>query len=249
MLLAIKALVVYARVSPYLSVATAESYQYRSSYLLPPPSTLIGALGRSIYHFTGKGDGYNSENLKLLKGFVKDAFIKPVSSIIRIGTLTRRLRTLELKESPEIKRPIDAMVREQLFIKDLLLIYLIDCTSLPSELSHSLLSLPYSIDRLGDTESLISVINVEMLDAMNLGDEVIVDTYVNRDLLQSFNGNYVATTFPSLWEPKKPVLYLLPLISKTQQPGIYDPSTFRAILGKDAFALDVSGRCVVVTHK
>ncbi|MEM3382784.1 MAG: type I-A CRISPR-associated protein Cas5a [Nitrososphaerales archaeon] len=247
--MSLKALVVHVRASPYLSIATAESYQYRSSYLLPPPSTLIGALGRSLYHFTGKGEGYNSENLRLLKGFVKDVFVKPLSSTLRIGTLIRRLRTLELNESPEIKRPIDAMVREQLFTKDLLLIYLIDFALLPTELSHLMLSLPYSMDRLGDTESLISVMNVEMLNVLNLKDEVIVDTYVKRDLLQSFNGNYVATAFPSLWEPKKPASYLLPLISRPQQPGIYDPSTFRATPSKDALALNVSDRCVIITYR
>jgi CRISPR-associated protein Cas5 subtype I-A len=242
--LALKALVVHAKVSPYLSIATAESYQYRSSYLLPPPSTLIGALGRSVYHFTGKGDGYSSENLRVLKGFVKDVFVKPLSSILRIGTLIRRSRTLENKE-----RRIDAMVREQLFVKDLLLIFLIDSTLVPSEFSNLMLSLPSSMDRLGDTESLISVINVEMLDTIEVKGETVIDTYVKRDLLQFFSGNYVATIFPSLWEPKKPVSYLLPLVSKAQQPGIYDPSIFKIMPGEDALTLDVSGRCTIVTHR
>lgn len=169
--------------APFYSIGVPVSYQAAISYPLPPPTTLVGALTftmsmRGALVGTGDGDAYIESCVKEVLKLVKWVTVKPLSIIRRENYILSRFRTLEPEDREsemggKLKR--DAMVREY-YGGTLALIYLLaeNRTQMVKKVEAAL----YILERLGDTESLVSVEGVCSARVEPLPEgEHYVDTY------------------------------------------------------------------------
>lgn len=142
---------------PFFSVAK-RSYQVRTSFLLPPPSALKGALAKGLILL--KPEKYASSSLdeaalKAIKEIesklvdIKAVSVAPLSPLIRNAFLLKRLRNLESGSNAEKS---DAMRREYTFTRELLVAYIFK--NLTQEEKNLYLKAAMLIDVIGDTESL-----------------------------------------------------------------------------------------------
>ncbi|MDW7989956.1 MAG: type I-A CRISPR-associated protein Cas5a [Archaeoglobaceae archaeon] len=163
---------------PFYSIAK-KSFQVRSSLLLPPPSALKGALAKGLALLFSS----NKRNLdELAKELVAEinrklidtiaVFASPPTPVVRNYFLLKRLRTLEpqtskkgkseFEESEEgISEKTDAMRREYIFSHEIYAIYIFK--NLTEEEKMCYKKAATLIDTLGDTESLVSVINADFV--------------------------------------------------------------------------------------
>lgn len=230
----------------FFSVKRAESYQFAPSYLLPPPSTLLGAFARGLFLLKGMSAPKNEEEAASM---IIAATIRALTPLARSGVILKRMRTLEPREETEkeqFKPRTDAMVREVVSLPRMEGYYLLDenkaSKSLGQEINVEIKRIIYSIDRLGDSESLVSVISVDIsaVEAMKCPSEVNVNTTIEKDLTETVSGDYIYTIMPDLRDRRKPREYYVPL-SVPKRTGVsertdifvrtdvYHPSIFRVI--------------------
>jgi CRISPR-associated protein Cas5 subtype I-A len=230
--------------SPYFSISYGEAYQYKPSYILPPPSTLLGALGRSLTIY--KNIGY-PKNLEILREIIIDITATPLSPAVKVSTLLTRLRI----ESEKGMRK-DAMVREYISLHKLLCIFLLNMDNLQKKIDeNTLLKISNSIDRIGDTESLCSVILSKITSAIKILKERVVEvnTYVRSNLLESASGDYMIVKMPSLEGPEKTTNVYLPICVDKEKPSLYIPTRFQATLNEKSQAILVENKYTIVTGK
>jgi len=244
--------------APLLSIKQPLAYQVAPSTLLPPPSTLLGALARGLAelepHSQSCGEEFFADHLSLLSKVVDAAVVRPLPDARGICTyviLSRFRGLLEKKEMDE-KKARDAMRREYFFISELAAYYVINAEELekqgltPEHLKRAANLIP----RLGDTESLCSVVETHMLEG-TVKDcrEAMVNTMVKEDFVTEAEGDYIITPMTdenfrvSMRTPKMKKFYL-PLKSAELRVGgrrfaIYEPSEFRVKVAEHARVVEI----------
>ncbi|MBP1912224.1 type I-A CRISPR-associated protein Cas5a [Thermococcus stetteri] len=144
---------------PFYSVAR-RSFQVRTSLILPAPSALKGALARGLVLLRG-ADGENLDDVarkavEEIDGKLIDARaigVAPLTPMVKTAFLLKRLRNLEKGSKPEKD---DAMRREYIFTKELLVAYIFK--DLDEEEKNLYLRAAMLIDTIGDTESLSTAV-------------------------------------------------------------------------------------------
>lgn len=150
------------------SIKVFETYQVAQSYPLFTPSSVMGAIAYALAEYSLCKPGRlleNDECYRMTRDYIAKAR-DSASAIIKNPVVLRRNRgVLEDKKLPssrnEFTKSSDALLREYVF-----------------SIEHSILVIPkgddkipilmkalWLISRIGDTESLVSVSNVETLDA------------------------------------------------------------------------------------
>ncbi len=188
---------VIVRPSPY-SIRRPLSYQVADAFPLPQPSSLMGALVcclAKIKFLSAKGvkDEYIRELVEQVLDKTITATIKPLSAITVNPVILTRLRVLEKKldtvsESIERGRLVtDAMVREYAYGGFAVYFVFRD-----GGLVEPSLKALYLLERMGDTESLVSVESVNLCEVELIGDEGEVDTSTRADKVREVYGDFMA---------------------------------------------------------
>ncbi|MEM3449542.1 MAG: type I-A CRISPR-associated protein Cas5a [Nitrososphaerota archaeon] len=225
------------------SIKRAESYQFASSYLLPPPSTLLGAFARGLFLLRGMPSPRNEEEAKAM---IITATIRALTPLTRTGVVLKRMRTLELRDENEeesFKPRSDAMVREIVSLPKMEGYYLFNkkkvLESLGQEIESEIKRIFYSIDRLGDSESLVSVTSVVVnsVEAEKTSEKVEVNTVIEKDFTETVSGDYIYTIMPDLRDRSKPKGYYIPLSVDSKRTDVYYPSKFHVMPKENTFAV------------
>lgn len=194
-----EALVLLARFPLY---STAErTYQVRTSLVLPPPSTLIGALARGLAYLRNDSGSSLDELAMRLVDVIKSRLVmvsaRPWNSaIVRNPFLLKRLRTLESSRDGNLEKS-DALVREYMFSRELLIIFVF--RDLDEGEKSELKRAAFLLNSLGDTESIGSVIDVQWLPVLT--KRARLNTYISLSSCTptSLKGSYMIQ--PMLKEP------------------------------------------------
>jgi len=199
------------------------SYQVRPSLLLPSPSGLKGALAKGIILLSGKKGNSLDEIAEKTVKELEDKLIyvgaKPYkSSIVKTPILLKRLRNLEEEKNPEKS---DAMRREYVFAREILVIYVFK--DLNEEEKDLMLRAVYLIDQLGDTECVGNVIKAEWVKVKE--EKTPLKAYVKFKKVSkmSINGGIIENMLetPNFGNEAKEEPYLLPLIEKRYRRSSY----------------------------
>lgn len=161
---------------PFYSVAR-KSFQVRLSLLLPPPSTLKGALARGLALLLGSKKRNLEELAKELVAKINEKLISTTAvsasaptPLVRNYFLLKRLRTLEsekdkkkleIEEEKKFSEKTDAMRREYIFTHEIYAIYIFKNLTEEEKLLYK--KAATLIDNLGDTESLVSVVKADFV--------------------------------------------------------------------------------------
>lgn len=241
--MSLAALLLELNFSPYFSISYGEAYQYKPSYILPPPSTLLGALGRALTIY--KNIGW-PKNLEILKKFIIDITASPLSPAVKTSAILTRMR---IEKEKGMRK--DAMVREYISLCKLSCIFLLNMDNLTKELNvDTLIKISNLIDRIGDTESLCSVTLSKISSIKVLKErEIKMNTYVRNDLLEKISGDYMIVKMPSLENPKEAINMCLPMSVDKERPSLYIPTYFQATLNEKSQAILIEDRYMVVTEK
>lgn len=178
---------------PFFSLKHIESYQVAVSYPVIFPSTLVGAFGYALSLLGEcKGDecskAYSNYILKA-REFVNESRRTIISS--KFPVILKRFRTLEHKGNnynlPEkidkISKSTDAMVREYVFTPERDFVFIVKNDKEIDVVKKAL----RLIDRLGDSESLVSVIDVRE-------EELTECTYNNVNVMVKGEFNFTENT-------------------------------------------------------
>lgn len=229
-------LLVKADLTPasHFSIKRAEAYQFFPSYVLPPPSTLFGAFARGLFILRGMSSPDNEE---VAGKMIATATVRAISPLAKTGALVKRLRTLEPREGEERKEGFkprtDAMVREIVSSPHLEIYYVINekeaSKTLGKHFNDEVKRIIYSIERLGDSESLVSVSSVQttMVNVEKPNSEVVINTILVEDLVEKVSGDYIYTIMPDMKDRRKPKGYYIPLVLNKDRTDVYNPSEFR----------------------
>jgi CRISPR-associated protein Cas5 subtype I-A len=209
------------------------SYQVAICPPLPLPAALLGALIRAYARLDrdvskDKVDEAAVEYLQRLKEYGISATCKlsPGSSLIKGAVLLKRFRTLEATP-PKGEEKSDAMRREYVFHNKLDIFYLFDS---PPHDFKKIEQAGYLIDRIGDTESLITVEEIITVSNQNPVDDqkVEINTVTPFDLLDEHpsNGmiwNGLAESIYPIYPGReaKPGVFVLPLETKVSKGSEY----------------------------
>lgn len=198
-----------------------KSYQVRSALLLPPPSALKGALAKGLIQIHKKnGNSIDELAIKTINQIENKLVYVGAklheSSIIKSEVLLKRLRNLEgsNKKSKDTDGKEDAMRREYIFARELLIIYIFK-DNLNDKEKNILLKAIYLIDNFGDSECIGNIIDARW--ARIKKEEYPVNTYFKLNDFKDINGGIVELMFttPRFNDQKEhEELYLLPLIEK-----------------------------------
>jgi len=154
---------------PLYSVRHVETYQVALSYPLLPPSTVLGAVGFALAQAgLCSGDGVTCNEkpcVKAARELVDKARDVAVGTVAKFPVVLRRLRgVLEERRLPkdvgEFTGFSDAMVREYVFATERTIL-LVPRRGAAERLAKAL----WLLERLGDSESLASVVGVEVAKA------------------------------------------------------------------------------------
>jgi CRISPR/Cas system-associated protein Cas5 (RAMP superfamily) len=93
----------------------------------------------------------------------------------------------------------------------------------------------FSFDRIGDSESLVSVKSVELENVCieKPDSEVVVNTVIEEELGNIISGSYIYTIMPSMFDRKQPKGYFVPLSVMEDRTDVYFPSEFTVKPKKD----------------
>ncbi|RFA93079.1 type I-A CRISPR-associated protein Cas5a [Pyrobaculum aerophilum] len=201
---------------PIYSIKELDVYQVASSMPLPSPSSIVGAVGAAMGR-TGLCKG--SECLEAARRAVKIARPAATGYLTKSPVVLRRIRKiLEEKQLPsdlgEFVSFSDAMSREYVLTTSLKVLII-------GELKSEVL---YLIDRIGDSESLASVVSVRRYDRAERCNGG-VNVAVVRDVARG--GSF--TLVKMLDEAGRPRMYALPVVRTTGD--VYMPSTIKTDRG------------------
>jgi len=180
---------------PVFSLKLPLAFQVADTSLLPSPSSLRGALAKSLAYF----HPFNSDNfqdavegwLHEVEEFVPVVTVKPESEIMKGSVILSRLRTLEQRGRED---PRDAMRRGIVFVRNIKACYIVDEEKAKKSLGKSALKqieeALWLIDRVGDTESLSSISGVEgPLELSISGSEGEINTLTNETFVEKVTGH------------------------------------------------------------
>lgn len=210
--MSVKVLIAEFKPSMY-STRYKPSYQVQVSYPLPTPSTVIGSIGRALAYM-GKCSGTFciDDARKLVKK--ARAYVSPDVVILKSSIVLTRLRgAVEERRLPlsqdEIPKFRDAMLREYVYVSDTIKVLIIPRTEDQVDVVEQAL---YLIDRLGDSESLVALKSVKVVNARPSSSRK-VNVIVKADKVKLGNclimkgvdeqGNGVDLAFPITRDPSK----------------------------------------------
>lgn len=182
---------------PIFSLKLPLAFQVADTSLLPSPSSLRGALAKTLAYFhpfSGNDFQEAVEQWMLrVEEFVPYVTVKPESEIMKGSVILSRLRTLEQRGRED---PRDAMRRGITFIHCVKACYVINEEKAKKVLGEDALDqikeALWLIDRVGDTESLSNVYSVEgPLDLSLVGDEGEINTITNESLVELIGQAYI----------------------------------------------------------
>ncbi|HWP46852.1 MAG TPA: type I-A CRISPR-associated protein Cas5a [Candidatus Limnocylindrales bacterium] len=206
------------------------SYQVAICPPLPLPAALLGALIRAYARLDrsvskDKVDKAAVEYLERFKKYGISATCKlsSDSSLIKGAILLKRFRTLEATP-PKGEEKSDAMRREYIFHNKLDIFYLFDS---PPDDFKKIEQAGYLIDRMGDTESLITVEEIITVNNQNpVNDrEVEINTVTPFDLLDEHPSNgmiwngLAESIYPG--REARPGAFVLPLETRVSKGSEY----------------------------
>lgn len=182
---------------PIFSLKLPLAFQVADTSLLPSPSSLRGALAKTLayFHPFSSNDFQEAVEQWMLKveEFVPYVTVKPESEIMKGSVILSRSRTLEQRGRED---PRDAMRRGIVFTRSIKACYVINEEKAEKVLGENALDqikeALWLIDRVGDTESLSSVSGVEgPLDLSVVGDEGEVNTIINESLVELISQAFI----------------------------------------------------------
>lgn len=184
-----KVVIAKIKVLPY-SIRHMLSYQVAVSYPLPSPSTLLGALVRAlIYTKECENSEKCLERAKNIIAKIRVAVTQTCKLSKSTIVLSRLRGIMEEERLPasinEVPKFRDAMLREYMFTIDGLLILVIPKNS---ENLSSIVNALYLVDRLGDSESFVTIEDVSVAEAVES-----TNNYVNVVVKANtaIGGNYI----------------------------------------------------------
>jgi CRISPR-associated protein Cas5 subtype I-A len=178
--------------APAFSVRQPQAYQVGAALPLPQPSTLACALAcAAALAEEGPvgllGDEYVGKLAESVLQLLVRATAKPAAPLTSSSVTVSRVRALEESSEKVVKiiesgrRITDAMVREY-YSGRLTIVYVFKNAAGVEKVRRWL----YLLGRLGDTESLISVEEVEEAAMEPLGSEEYVDTYTPLEWVERY---------------------------------------------------------------
>jgi CRISPR-associated protein Cas5 subtype I-A len=237
------------------------SYQVAISPPLPLPAALLGSLIRA-YARLDKGvardkvDEAALEYLQRFRNYGVSATCKLSldSSLIKGAVLLKRFRTLEATP-PKGEEKSDAMRREYIFSNKLDAFFLFDS---PPDDFEKIEQAGCLIDRLGDTESLVTVEEVVTISNLSLVNnrEIEINTITPFDILDEHPSSgmiwrgLAESVHPV--EEAKPMAFVLPLETKVSKGSEYFVGcSFRAKVkdGIKIYTFEFKGENITTAHR
>ncbi len=231
---------------PLFSLKQPLAFQVADTNLLPSPSSLRGALAKSLAyihpnHFNGNDFQSLVESwLRKVEEIVPFVTAKPKSCVIKGTVILSRLRTLEQRER---KEPRDAMRRGITFLYKLKACFIVNerraIETLGSGALNKIWRALWIMDRIGDTESLIFVSDVSppIDPKQKIGSEGEVNTITNIDFAGVLDNpimdnmdlcfTYEATG-KKIRRPRYSRTHFLPLsVKRVRKFIVYAPYTYK----------------------
>lgn len=225
--------------SSFFSIRQPHSFQSAIVYPLPPPSTLKGLLANAMYQNSTK------DPLETLKEVESKIFLCTALSRhpLSVSSATVRLRVFD-----KGKWGKDALPRQFAFALKISCAAISEDSGYANKLSNALES---SVLYLGDSESLITVSEVIVIDAettnIQQGSEVELNTYAPAELFDNIYGEAtIYWVFENASEHKTQRQYVFPLKNRG---NLFYPSTFRGQLKKEATLLKVADMSILAEEK
>lgn len=236
---------------PLFSVRDPESWGVRTSFTLPPPRTLLGALGRGLGIVLGfrSGEETINENGKRARDIItfvlekhSIATVRPLSGIVKSSQMLRIVPIVEKGEKDfNLEKAHDAFKHDVVFTARMKAIYFIDIDSINIKLKEigireikmgDLRRAIFFIDRIGSSENVSHLESCEELSIINEGSEV--DTYFPLAWANSISDGYrVDVLLPNLC-----LMELLGIIKKADIKTLLDKELRRR---KEPFVLPLKG--------
>lgn len=202
---------------PLFSVRHLETYQVAVSHPLLPPSTVVGAVGKALY-FAGECSGQSC--MDAARRLVKKARDAAVEAS-KFGVVLRRARGVLEEERPpedfeELRGYFDALYRDYVYSREKTLLIVPRDSGALNVLAKAL----WLLERAGDTESLLSVVDVEAVEAERCGGG-FVNVVVSAEAARG--GSYVVQK--ALDESGSVRLFSFPVASAAG--GVYKPGVVK----------------------
>lgn len=196
---------------PLFSVKLLETYQVAVSYPFLPPSTIVGALGKGLAE-VGRCRG--ARCIEVARRIVKRAR-DAASEALKTAVILRRARgVLEEGRLPhgasELIKFSDALLREYVMSAERHILII------PRDDVEAAAEAAWHIERLGDTESLVSV-EVKIVEARRCEGS---DVNVAVDLSEAASGLF--TVYTALNEEGEKADFAVPVVAGGSE-GVYKP--------------------------
>jgi len=229
---------------PFFSIRNPESFQVGSSLPIPPPSALMGSLAYALAIKNGLSP---NEALAKVRNYVALARASLISEAPAIPNpiLLWRYRILDKKREvlkliktkrysyTDIKNALeqkykDALYREYLFAHNISVIYVLKKDKMISKDTF------YLISRLGDTESICSVTDVQILTYREIQMKSVETKYpliFNEEFIDDIKGDYMIIKMTD--ESRDMKAYVIPIrrrfieTKRGVKAVIYEPSKVR----------------------
>ncbi|MEM0312760.1 MAG: type I-A CRISPR-associated protein Cas5a [Conexivisphaerales archaeon] len=190
---------------PLYTIRDPGSWGIRLSFLLPPPRTLIGALAHGlgvVYGIASGEENLKGEFARNVLSYALETYsfvtIRPLSPLVKTSQIMRLVPAIEKgKSSKTSEEAHDAFKTDFIFCSDLKAVYTIDIDmvnlvlekyGLPKADIAKLSCAARFIDRIGQTESICYVKNIEWLETK--GRSVDVNTYLPTHWIEDAKGDY-----------------------------------------------------------
>ncbi len=174
----------------FFSIRHELAYQVAYSYPLPPPSTLLGALAKALGYSTNCGTRCLGEARKYVSK-IRAGVIDDQKLLKSPVVLVRVRKVLEDKRLPsnvnEFPRFRDAMLREYVFASKSLPILVIPKSEDSLNIIKAILPL---VDRIGDSESLVTVESLQVVEAKPCNSETKTVNVVVKSRIAK-GGNFI----------------------------------------------------------
>ncbi|MEM2930749.1 MAG: type I-A CRISPR-associated protein Cas5a [Thermoproteota archaeon] len=190
---------------PLYTIRDPGSWGVRLSFLLPPPRTLIGALTHGlgvVYGIASGEEDLKGEFARNVLSYALERYsfvtIRPLSPLVKASQIMRLVPAIEKGKSPKTSEEAhDAFKTDFIFCSDLKIVYTIDIDMVNLVLEKyglqkagiaKLNCAARFIDRIGQTESICHVKDIEWLETK--GISLDVNTYLPTHWVEDAKGDY-----------------------------------------------------------